>query len=175
VNSAEGLTAVRPGDLVLAHGKGIISWIIRLGQWLRPSWRPYRYWNHAAIVITELDGVVKCVQMARRCEIVTLNQVSPGGKTEIRRIPDGVDRIKAVDWALGQARAGRRYSFLTIASIALQLITPKWLDVTFHEASPAYICSGLVALAWQHGGWDVPSDEDPYQVTPAELAQWTQN
>ena len=173
MNSAEGLTTVRAGDLVLAHGKGIISSAIRFGQWLRPSWRPYRYWNHAAIVVAELDGVVKCVQMARRCEIVDLADVSPGGRTEIRSIPAGVDRIKAVDWALSQARAGRRYSIITILSIVVQLVTPKRLDVTFHEETPSYICSGLVALAWQHGGWMVPGDEDPYQVTPAELAMWT--
>lgn len=173
--NTETLTTIRPGDLVLAHGKGIISSAIRFGQWLRPSWRPYRYWNHAAIVVVDLDGVIRCVQMSRRCEIVDLADVSPGGRTEIRSIPAGVDRIKAVDWALSQARAGRRYSIITILSIVVQLVTPKRLDVTFHEATPSYICSGLVALAWQHGGWRIPGDEDPYQVTPAELAMWTEN
>jgi hypothetical protein len=162
---------IRAGDLVLAHGTGIISKIIRFGQWLRPSWRPYRYWNHTAIVVAELDGVVKCVQMARRCEIVTLDEVAPGGRVQVRSIPDGVDRLRAVDWALQQARAGRRYSFLTIISIALQLITPKWLNVDFHDNHPALICSALVARAWEHGGWDCPSD--PFQITPAELARIT--
>jgi len=163
---------IRAGDLVLAHGTGIISKIIRFGQWLRPSWRPYRYWNHTAIVVVDLDGLIRCVQMSRRCEIVNLADVSPGGRTEIRSIPAGVDRIKAVDWALSQARAGRRYSVITILSITLQLVTPKWLDVDFHENSPALICSALVARAWEHGGWDCPSD--PFQITPAELAQITE-
>ena len=171
MNSAEGLTTVRAGDLVLAHGRGIISSAIRFGQWLRPSWRPYRYWNHAAIVVVDLDGVIRCVQMSRRCEIVDLADVSPGGRTEIRSIPAGVDRIKAVDWALSQARAGRRYSFITILSIVVQLVTPKWLDIDFHENRPALICSALVARAWEHGGWDCPTD--PFQITPAELARIT--
>jgi len=163
---------VRPGDLVLAHGKGPLSRIIRFGQWLRPSWRPYRYWNHAALVIGSDGQTIRCVQMGRKCETVTLDEVSPGGEVKIRPCPDGVNRITAIDWALRQV--GRRYSWLTIASIAVQLFTPKALDVDFHEANPSYICSGLVALAWQHGGWEVPDDEDPYQVTPAELAAWTE-
>ena len=164
-------SSIRAGDLVLAHGTGLVSRIIRFGQWLRPSWRPYRYWNHAAIVVAELDGVVKCVQMARRCEIVTLDQVSPGGKIEVRPIPNGVDRLRAIDWALQQARASRPYSIITILSIALQILTPKWLDVDFHENRPALICSALVARAWEHGGWDCPTD--PFQITPAELARIT--
>lgn len=160
---------MRPGDLVLAHGKGIVSIIIRFGQWLRPSWRPYRYWNHAALVVTVLDGRVRCVQMAKHCELVWLDEVSPGGRIEVRPAPEGIDRIKAVDWALRQV--GIRYSWLTIASIALQLVTPKWLDVDFHERDRALICSALVARAWEHGGYDCPTD--PFQITPAELARIT--
>lgn len=162
---------VRPADLVLAHGTGPFSRIIRFGQWLRPSWRPYRYWNHAALVIGSDGEQIRCVQMSRRCETVTLDQIKRDGRIEIRQAPDGIDRLKAIDWALHQI--GRRYSILTILSIALQLVTPKALDVEFHEAQPAFVCSGFVALAWQHGGWDVPHDQDPYQVTPAELAKWT--
>lgn len=162
-------SSIRPGDLVLAHGRGPISAIIRFGQWLRPSWRPYRTWNHAALVVAVVDGRTRCVQMSRRCELVWLDEVSPGGRVEVRPCPEGVDRIRAVDWALQQT--GIAYSWLTILSIALQLLTPKWLDVDFHESRRALICSALVARAWEHGAWNCPTD--PFQITPAELARLT--
>ena len=164
---------VQPGDLVLAHGKGAFSTLIRFGQWLRPSWRPYKYWNHAAIVTSiKADGTIRCTQMSRRCVTIDLSEVSPGGSTAIFACPANVDRVRAVDYALRQV--GVRYSVMTILSIAISLLTPKWIRFDFRMHGEALICSGLVARAWEHGGWEVPDGGDPYQVTPAELACWAQ-
>lgn len=164
---------VSPGDLVLGHNKGAFASLIRFGQWLRPSWRKWKKWNHAAIVV-DVDtksGLIRCVQMGRRGEIAHLKDVAPRGYTEIRPIPASVDRVKAIDYALRQV--GVKYSVATIFSIALNLLTPSALRFDFRRHGDALICSALVARAWEHGGWNVPSGYDPFQVTPCQLAMWT--
>jgi len=161
----------QPGDLVLAHNKGAFATLIRFGQWLRPSWRKYKKWNHAAMVINTTSGI-KCVQMGRLGQTCWIEDVAPRGYTEIRPRPANVDRVRAVDYALRQV--GVKYSVATILSIALNLITPSWLRFDFRRNGTALICSALVARSWEHGGWDVPGDYDPYQVTPAQLAMWTE-
>jgi uncharacterized protein YycO len=145
--------------------------LIRFGQWLRPSWRPYKRWNHAAI-ITEIkaDGTVCCTQMGRKCVTVNIRDVSPGGLKIIRSCPYGVDRLEATNYALSQV--GVNYSVATIFSIALTLLTPSFFRFDFRRHGDALICSALVARAWEHGGWDCPVD--PFQITPAELAWVTQ-
>jgi len=158
----------KPGDLVLAHGSGAFARLIRFGQWLRPSWRKYRTWNHAAIVIAvRQDGVIRCAQMGRRGEVVNIENVAPNGYAFVLPGPSNIDRTKAVGYALSQV--GQTYSVLTILSIALNILTPSWLRIDFRR-STSLICSALVARAWEHGGWICPTD--PFQITPAELAQW---
>ena len=162
---------IQPGDLVLAHSRGAFAVLIRFGQWLRPSWRPWKRWNHTAIVVgIRTNGKIRCMQMGRRGEIVNIDEVSPKGYYIVRPCPKGVDRVKAVDYALRQN--GIKYSVATIFSIALTLLTPKIVAVDFRRRGNALICSALVARSWEHGGWLCPSD--PFQITPAELAWITQ-
>ena len=168
----KGITmAAQIGDIALAHSKGPFAVLIRFGQWLRPSWRPYRYWNHAAIVTNIApDGSIRCTQMGRRCNTVDLKDVARGGHVVVRPAPPGIDRIKAVDYALRQV--GVKYSVAAIFSIALSLLTPKAVAFDFRRNGDALICSALVARCWEHGGWNCPTD--PFQITPAELARITQ-
>ena len=159
---------VNPGDLVLAHGKGFLSKTIRFGQWLRPSWRHWKYWNHSAIVssVSEKNEVL-CIQMGRKCEEIPLSEVSPGGVTKIMPAPRNVDTFAALCYARSQL--GIKYSYSTILSIALNLLTPKMIHVDFRRSGDSLICSGLVARSWEHGGWQCPTD--PFQITPAEMAR----
>ena len=169
----KGITmAAQIGDIALAHSIGPFAVLIRFGQWLRPSWRPYRYWNHAAIVTNIApDGSIRCTQMGRRCNTVDLKDVARGGHVVVRPAPPGIDRIKAVDYALRQV--GVKYSVAAIFSIALSLLTPKAVAFDFRRNGDALICSALVARCWEHGGWNCPTD--PFQITPAELARITQH
>lgn len=158
-----------PGDLVLAHSKGAFAVLIRFGQWLRPSWRKWKKWNHAAIVVDVAGSEPLCVQMGRRGQLVTLAEVSPGGYTEVRKMPAGLDRTKVVNYAREQI--GVKYSVAAIFSIALTLLTPKMFHFDFRRSGDSLICSALVARSWEHGGWSCPTD--PFQITPAELAKAT--
>ena len=110
------------------------------------------------------------LKLGRRGEIVNIEEVSPKGYYIVRPCPKGVDRVKAVDYALRQN--GIKYSVATIFSIALTLLTPKIVAFDFRRRGNALICSALVARSWEHGGWMCPSD--PFQITPAELAWITQ-
>ena len=83
-----------------------------------------------------------------------------------RKIPQSVDSLRAVCYALEQV--GIDYSVATIVSIALNLLTPKWMHIDFRRDGDALICSALVARSWEHGGWDCPTN--PLDITPAELA-----
>jgi len=160
--------AIQAGDMVLAHSKGPFAILIRFGQWLRPSWRSQKYWNHCAIVTgIQNTGQVWVTQMGRRCEVVKLEDVAPGGKILIRKMPASLDRIKVVDYAMSQI--GVRYSVAAIFSIALSLLTPRFVRFDFRRHGDALICSALVARSYEHGGWRCPTD--PFQITPAEMAQ----
>jgi len=164
----------KPGDLVLAHSKGPFATLIRFGQWLRPSWRPWKRWNHAAIVTgIRSDGTIRCAQMGRRGEVVNIGEVAPGGYTTVRPAPSEVDRIKAVDYALRQTNPPVKYSVTTILSIALSLLTPSFIHFDFRRHGDALICSALVARSWEHGGWECPGN--PFSITPCELARATQD
>jgi hypothetical protein len=159
------------GDLILCHSKkGLFAKLIRLGQWLRPSWREYRYWNHAALVVATptLFGKrhVQAIQMGRTCSYVFLDVLEEDKVVEVRPCPPGVDGDRARQYAVKQY--GIDYSVATIFSIALSLLTPKAIRFDFRRHGDALICSALVARSWEHGGWDCPTD--PYQITPAELA-----
>jgi len=157
----------QPGDLVLAHSKGAFATLIRFGQWLRPSWRPYKKWNHAAIVVDVIGTEITCVQMGRRGQRVNISKVSPGGYNAILPCPSDIDRAKAVAYAVKQV--GVKYSVAAIFSIALTLLTPKMFHFDFRRKGDSLICSALVARSWEHGGWTCPTD--PFQITPAELAK----
>lgn len=159
---------IAPGDLVLAHSKGLFGWLIRLAESIR--WHPQRYWNHAAIVVEVADEKVFVVQMGRRCVRSRLMDVAPGGVIGVRPAPPGIDVRRAVAYA--ERLVGTDYGILTLFSIALNLLTPRFLHVDFRRADHGQgtlICSALVARAWEHGGWWCPFP-DPFQVTPAQLS-----
>jgi len=79
------------------------------------------------------------------------------------------DREQVVAFAEWAARECSRYGFLTIASIALCVITG--CRVTFF-VDGELICSGLVARALERT--TAVFDVDPVHMTPADLARYYQ-
>lgn len=153
-----------PGDLVLAHSKDLFGKLIRVAEALH--WKPGRKWNHAAIVVENGVNGIEVVQMSRSCVRIPLADVAPGGTTEFRSCPEGVNAAEAVAYA--EAQIGTEYGFLTIVSIAFNLLTPQFLRVDFRRPG-TLICSALVARAYEHGNWTCPFD--PFQISPAQLAE----
>jgi hypothetical protein len=137
--------------------------MIRFGQAIR--WWKYRSWNHMAIVDSvDEDGTIWCIQMARRCERVKIQDVAPGGHVKIIACPDNVNRAEAIDYARKQL--GTKYGVLTIVSIAINIILPSFFRFDIRRAD-TLICSALVARSWEHGSFDCPVD--PFDITPAEF------
>lgn len=157
---------MNPGDLVFAHGKGFISWAIRFMQGIR-SPKVDAHWNHVA-VLDHLDADNKWVVVqaaGKGVEHAYLEDVAPGGTYEVVACPSSADPKKVVEFACSQA--GEHYGFLTIASIVLNIITPKRIAL---RKPGTWICSALAAGALWYGGWpDVQRLADLYQCSPADL------
>ena len=151
------------GDAVFAHTSNAYGWVIRLGQAVR--WWKYRSWNHMAYVDSvDENGQVWVLQMARRCERVKIQDVAPKGHVKIIPCPPEVNREMATKYA--RNLIGTKYGVLTIVSIAVNLFMPNPLRLDIRQ-DDTLICSGFVARAWEHGGWNCPVD--PFQITPAEF------
>ena len=157
-------TQARPGDIVLAHTKGLYGAAIRVAQWIR--WKGFNTWNHAAIVVSNDNGAVQCVQMALHCERVPLEDVAPAGKIIIVSAPDNVNVERAVVYA--ERQIGTKDGILTIFSILFNLFTPGFISIDFRRTH-TLICSALVARSLEHGGWDCPYD--PFFISPAQIAE----
>lgn len=151
--------AAKPGDIFIAHSKGILAWLIRVGTRSK--------WNHAGVIVKAgIDPLVVQAEARGVSEPVPFSTVAPGGYTAILPCPAGVDHWSVAEFALGQS--GTPYGFLTIASIVLTIVTPVFIHFNFRRGD-TFICSALVAFALLAGGW-LHKWTDYYQVTPAQLA-----
>ena len=153
----------KPGDAVFAHTRNAYGALIRFGQALR--WWKYRSWNHMALVDSvDPDGTVWVIQMSKHCVRIKLDEVAPGGLLKVIPAPEEINMAMALTWARKQL--GTEYGVLTIVSIAINLLLPNPIRFDVRTAD-TLICSALVARAWEHGGWDCPTD--PFQISPAEF------
>jgi len=154
---------IQPGDAIYARTHNIYGFMIRIAQALR--WWKGHDWNHVAIVDhIDADGQIWVNQMAKRCEQVKIEEVAPGGKLKWVPMPEGLDRERVLAWS--RKRLGIKYGYLTIASIAFNLLLPERVSIDIHIEN-TLICSAYVARAWEHGGFDCPVN--PMNITPAEL------
>ena len=157
------MNTIKPGDAVLANTQGAYGRLIQFGQAIR--WRKHSRWHHAALVVeVDSNGQVWCIQMARQCERVKIENIAPGRPLKIVPCPEGVNGRAAVDYA--QKQLGTKYGIATILSIAFNILTPKVIRVDFRRGE-TLICSALVARSWEHGNWNCPVD--PFQISPAQL------
>ena len=150
----------QPGDIGVAHSKGIIGFLIRL--FTRSTW------NHVFVVVSagSTPETVQVIQAeAHGVERVNLSDVAPGGSWSILACPSGVSRDLVVSEATALLR--HKYGFVSIVSILFNLAMP-FLRLEVHEGS-TLICSAVGALALFNGGWEVQFP-DLYSVTPATLA-----
>lgn len=152
---------MNPGDIVLVRSPGILARLIRIGERLRRRGK-WCYWNHVGI-ITSTDG--DTIEAWGR-GMVRANLRDHADYKVVSSGLGEIDRLQAVSFA--ESTLGRWYGFLTILSIAVDLVTPDW--VTFRSPN-TFICSELVARCMEHGGWISPI-VDTSQVMPSDIARW---
>jgi len=164
---------MRPGDIVVCHGTGFIAWMIRVMERLRYRKGSAPHWNHAALLVAPIpyvrpyaDGKQDWMVIEATGKGVVHALLSELGEYEVLDSElDARGRTIAVEYA--EITLGSRYGFLTIASIAVNLLLPTSWQVT---RNGTFICSGLVAHALEHGGHFFPIKWEADEVMPADLA-----
>ncbi len=156
-----------PGLLVFAHSDSIIGRAIRFGERLRG--RTGDAWNHVAVVDHQLPTGDWQVVEAEPAGVVVgkLSAVAGvGGRYELVALPAGCEPSRCV--AFARSQLGQSYGWLSILSIVVGILTPKWFHLPSIRARKSWICSALGAEAARFAGWlcDWP---DIYDVMPSEL------
>jgi len=156
--------APKQGDFVLTHGDDWTSKLIRFGQSLRyrGASAKYTYWNHTALFVDGAGGIVEALGtgVAQR----TIHDYEPTQFTVVRIDASDEDRAEAAAFAVNCV--GVHYGFVTIASIALSLVTGGKFAFAIDGQ---LICSGLVARSLERT--KAIFKHDPARIMPAELAE----
>jgi len=157
-----------PGSIGFCHSKGIIGWAIRLGEHLR--FRHGDFWNHVFIVSdkTNEQGEQLVIQALGGGvdDTKSISTIAPGGKYKI--IPPPIDVLGTDVLMFAERQVGSPYGYVSIISIALQIILPKWFPLPRIRTNSSWICSALGAESLRCGGW-VHDWPDIYSVVPSEL------
>jgi len=155
----------RRGDFVLIHGSHWTSWLVQAGQAFRyrGDSRRYTYWNHAAIFSDDAGHIIEALGAG-----VVERHISVYDPADYHvvflRMAD-LDRDQVV--AFARHCREQQYGYLTIASLALSLVTGSRLSFGMDGQE---ICSGLVARSLERAGEIFP--EEPWHATRAGLAKF---
>lgn len=162
---------MRPGDIVLVHTpltRNPASWfgvLIRFGAWLRKDTRPYRHWNHAAIVLDSIGGLADA--QARGVEMTSLAEYDPDHYVVVRPDAHPDDRWQMANFAYRQI--GVPYGWLSIVWQAVLILLGGRLVV---DVDRSWFCSEVCAAALLRA--DIDLGMAPARVTPAHLAAYFQ-
>jgi hypothetical protein len=152
-----------PGDFLLVSTTGILAKFIRLGQFLRyhGAMKPFSHWNHAAMVIDEEGNIIEAVGRG-----VVVSHISEYKDVEYYYVSTKLNKQSRDQVsAASKSFIKDKYGFVTIISIALELLTG--IKIQFNSSN-SMICSAVVAQSLWAGG--VIFDRNPYQMMPADLA-----
>lgn len=158
----------QPGTIGFTHSSGIQGKLIRFGEWLR--FRTGSFWNHVFIVSDETDEhgeplVIQAIAKGVNGSF-PLATVAPGGSYELVVTPADVNPAKVL--AFAKSQIGQEYGWISIISIALRILLPKWLPLPSMRSTATWICSALGGESLRCGGY-VHSWPDVYSVVPSEL------
>ena len=152
------------GDLAFCHSRGLASRLIRLGEWIRLKNNRY---NHVAVLQGYNPDTGHTLVWQAEAAGVTdhrrLCEIAPGGTVEVVAAPWQVFPHKVV--AFMRQETGAKYGFLSIAAIALDILTPSAMD--FRKGG-TWICSAVAGEALRFGGWLHPWPSI-YEVMPQQL------
>lgn len=157
------------GDVVLVHTpltRNPASWfglMIRFGQWMRKSTRPYRYWNHAALVVSPDGDLAEALARG-----ISATHISAYDSDHITVVPVGsqlsLEEQRHIV-AFASREMGKRYGFLTIVSLAVTILCGGRLIVDWDRS---WICSEFAAAALLRA--DIHFDRSPAATMPAHIA-----
>jgi uncharacterized protein YycO len=161
---------VRPGDLVLTHTR--LSWnpvtwfgvLIRFGAWFRKDTRPFRHWNHVAIVVGTSGTLTEALGRG-----VKQTHIDDYAGTDYVVVDSGVspfdmDRVQMA--AFAERQVGTPYGWLSIVWQVFLILTGGRLVV---DLDRSWFCSELAAAAMLRA--DIDLGMAPARVTPAHIAK----
>ena len=171
----------QPGDLYWTRSEGIVGALIRFGArvryhgWLNavrcsayPTGPTDIAWgNHIAVVGHGCLIEALAVGLTRS----PLDKYGPDVArllplASVRKDVTDEERQAAIAFAENELARKDRYSWLGIATIVVQLLTPLRFDVSMDGA---VICSAFGARVWEHAGVVLPT-LSPNVTMPADLA-----
>ena len=156
----------KPGSIGVAHTPGAMGLLIRVGEAIR--FHRGSNWNHAFIVSDQVNenGSPYIIQAQIRGVTDSMALEELPGTYKILPMPKGVNRARVLQFA--KAQVGIRYGILTIASIAIDILTWNWFPSFRAGRKQSWICSALAFESLRFGGY-LRNVVDIYEVTPAEL------
>lgn len=151
----------RIGDFGVVRSNGIFARLIQFGTLSR--------WNHAFVYIGDGYIVEATPKGVIKSKVSKYTNVAWNKHESLNH----EERQQIVMFAL--KAVGQPYNFIVIGNIALRILGLKLLAKTklmYHwaQATKGYICSELVAEAYESIGENL-CDKDPDLVTPGDLAE----
>ena len=157
----------RVGDFLLTgvRAQGLVSWAIKTGSWLRQFERPFRRFDHAALVVGE-DGTL-AEALGGGVKRTRLSGYEADDYVLVRTGVDEHDQEQILQFVEVVLEARTRYGFVTLVGLGLYCLTGAQVSV---QRSGTAICSGFVCDALTRAGFIWP--RPPFSMMPADLARY---
>jgi hypothetical protein len=146
--------SMKPGNFVVTHHSGFMDSLIHFFTRSR--------WNHAALVIASDGTLIELQTHGIQKRNIDTYPVEDYFLIDIEMSDE--DRQQAVAYAQFMLKKHEKYGFLTVATIALKIVTHSRLVI---KLDGTLICSEFVANALSVGG--IIWDKDTSLITPADL------
>jgi uncharacterized protein YycO len=155
-----------PGDFILTHSSGIYGKLSRFGQAFRYWGRDkvFAHWSHAAIFVNDAGDIIEALSGGVQQRNISVYQGTEYVVVHLPATTVPLERQHAVEFA--EFCLNDAYRWLTIADIALCLLTPLRLSISVDGQQ---ICSALVARCIERIGAIFP-EAKPWKMMPADLA-----
>ena len=152
-----------PGDFILVSTTGVLAKFIRFGQFVRyhGDMKTFAFWNHTAMIVDEEGTIVEAV--GRGVKYAHIDEYKDVEYYLVNTKLNKQSREQVV--AACRSFVKDKYGWLTIASIATELLTGIKLQFSLNNSM---ICSAVVAQSLWAGG--IIFNRNPFQMMPADLA-----